>query len=83
MVRRCRAVGGAAEIARQLDVLRRLHGIDVPGGDVWHCALSLRAEEGQLSDEQWGRIAQQFMDRMDFTDAGGKSPARWVAVRPA
>ena len=71
----------AAQIAKQLDVPRRAHGIEVPGGDVWHCSLSLRAEEGQLSDEQWGRIAQEFMDRMDFTDAGGKSPARWVAVR--
>lgn len=71
----------AARIARQLDLPRRVHAVDVPGGDVWHCSLSLRAEEGQLSDEQWGKVAQEFMDRMDFTDAGGRSPARWVAIR--
>ena len=50
-------------------------------GDVWHCSLSLRAEEGQLSDEKWGAIAQDFADRMGFTEASGKAACRWVAVR--
>lgn len=50
-------------------------------GDVWHCSLSLRAEEGQLTDEKWGEIAQQFADRMGFTEASGKAACRWVAVR--
>lgn len=49
--------------------------------NVWHCSLSLRAEEGQLSDEKWGEIAQDFADRMGFTEAGGKAACRWVAVR--
>lgn len=49
--------------------------------DVWHCSLSLRADEGQLSDEQWGTIAQQFVDRMGFSEESGKAPCRWVAVR--
>lgn len=49
--------------------------------ETWHCSLSLRAEEGQLSDEQWAAITQQFMDRMGFTEASGKAPARWVAIR--
>jgi len=51
-------------------------------GHVWHCSLSLRASEGELSDEQWGRIATSFMSKMGFTAEGsGRSPARWVAVR--
>ena len=50
-------------------------------GDVWHCSLSLRAEEGQLSDEKWGAIAQDFADRMGFTEASGKAACRWAAVR--
>jgi hypothetical protein len=49
--------------------------------DVWHCSLSLRAEEGQLSDEKWGEVAQAFVDRMGFTEASGKANCRWVAVR--
>ncbi|WP_194814596.1 relaxase/mobilization nuclease domain-containing protein [Nocardia sp. XZ_19_385] len=51
-------------------------------GHVWHCSLSLRAEEGELADDTWGRIATAFMDKMGFTaDGSGRSPARWVAVR--
>jgi hypothetical protein len=49
--------------------------------DVWHCSLSLRAEEGQPSDEKWGAIAQDFVDRMGFTEVSGKAACRWVAVR--
>ncbi len=49
--------------------------------NVWHCSLSLRAGEGQLTDQRWGAIAAEFMDEMGFTDTSGRSPARWVAVR--
>ncbi|WP_172592266.1 relaxase/mobilization nuclease domain-containing protein [Subtercola boreus] len=50
--------------------------------DVWHCSLSLAAEEGQLSDEKWGRIATDFVDRMGFAgDESGRAGCRWVAVR--
>ena len=48
--------------------------------DVWHCSLSVAAEEGPLGDEQWDAIARDFMDEMGFTEAGGKAPARWVAI---
>lgn len=50
-------------------------------GHVWHCSLSLRADEGQLTDEQWSKIATEFVDRMGFTESGGKAACRWVAVR--
>lgn len=50
--------------------------------NVWHCSLSLRADEGQLSDEQWGAIATDFMADMGFDDPSDPRPsARWVAVR--
>lgn len=50
--------------------------------DVWHCSLSLPAEEGQLTDEKWGQIATQFVDRMGFAGPDtGKAECRWVAVR--
>ncbi|MDN5770127.1 MAG: hypothetical protein L0H24_04440 [Microlunatus sp.] len=49
---------------------------------VWHCSLSLRADEGQLSDEKWGQIASDFVRAMEFDDnQGSKAPCRWVAVR--
>lgn len=47
---------------------------------VWHCSLSLRKEEGALSDQHWGDIANDFMDSMGFTAASGKAQFRWAAV---
>ncbi|TLM80780.1 relaxase/mobilization nuclease domain-containing protein [Pseudarthrobacter sp. NamE5] len=47
---------------------------------VWHCSLSLRAEEGALTDQQWGDIANDFVDAMGFTEASGKAQCRWVAI---
>lgn len=44
-------------------------------------SLSLRAEEGDLTDQKWGEIAQDFMDEMGFTEASGRAPAQWVAIR--
>jgi hypothetical protein len=56
----------------------------VPNGhkpaDVWHCSLSLRAEEGALTDQQWGDIANDFVDAMGFTETSGKAQCRWVAI---
>lgn len=50
--------------------------------DVWHCSLSLRADEGQLTDEKWNAIATEFVRRMGFAgDDIGKANCRWVAVR--
>lgn len=73
---------GAAAIARHLDRPRVALGVEVTGGHVWHCSLSLAAEEGVLSDEQWAAVAEDFVRAMDFDDAGGvKAPCRWVAVR--
>jgi len=48
--------------------------------NVWHCSLSLPADERTVSDDEWSNIASDFMDRMDFTEASGKAPARWVAI---
>ena len=47
---------------------------------VWHCSLSLSAEEGAASNEKWDEVARDFMDRMGFTEESGKSPCRWVAI---
>ena len=72
----------ALAIARHLDRPRTATGVEVSGGHVWHCSLSLRAEGGALSDEQWRAIADDFVRAMGFDDAeGAKAPCRWVAVR--
>lgn len=56
--------------------------VGVADNHVWHCSLSLRAYEGELSDELWGQIATEFVEAMGFGDENGsKAPCRWVAVR--
>lgn len=51
-------------------------------GHVWHCSLSLRADEAALTDQKWSQIATDFVREMGFVsedlDVAG---CRWVAVR--
>lgn len=72
----------ALALARHLDRPKTASGTEVVGGHVWHCSLSLRAEEGMMTDDRWADIANDFVSLMDFDDADGtKSPLNWVAVR--
>ncbi|WP_235857243.1 relaxase/mobilization nuclease domain-containing protein [Occultella glacieicola] len=72
----------ALAIAQHLDRPRKAFDVEVPQGHVWHCSLSIRADEGQLTDERWGAIADDFVREMGFDDnEGTKAPCRWVAVR--
>lgn len=48
--------------------------------DVWHCSLSLAPDERIVTDQEWGGIANEFVDRMGFTEASGKADCRWVAI---
>lgn len=53
-----------------------------PREPVWHCSLSLREEEGRLSDEKWRAIATEFVQEMGFASADPyEDTCRWVAVR--
>lgn len=71
----------ALAIARHLDKPHRVMDVNVTGGHVWHCSLSLRAEEGRLTDQQWQAIATEFIAEMGFDDAQGtKAACRWAAV---
>lgn len=47
---------------------------------VWHCSLSLSAEEGSLSDEKWAEIAHDFVEGMGFIDPDGAKTSRWAAI---
>lgn len=72
----------ALAIARHLDRPWRAFGVEVSGGYVWHCSLSLRDDEGQLTDNRWREISEAFVRKMGLDDQeGSKAPTRWVAVR--
>lgn len=49
-------------------------------GHVWHCSLSLGQGDRDVSKEEWGVIAQGFVERMGFVDPDGAHSSRWVAV---
>lgn len=48
---------------------------------VFHATFSLRQDEGKLSDETWGRIAAEYVDRMGFAAKDGKAGCEWAAWR--
>jgi Relaxase/Mobilisation nuclease domain len=86
----------ALQVGWQLDHPRRAFGtrvttavkdpdgrnVGVKDAHVWHCSLSLRADEPALSDAQWAQISEQFVARMGFNDPASRdAPCRWAAVR--
>jgi hypothetical protein len=68
------------KLGRALDRHRVALGVDMPGGHVWHCAVSLPPGDRVLSDDEWAQVARAAMDRLGF-DAPGRAPTRWAAIR--
>jgi len=71
----------ALDLGWQVEFPRSRWRANAAGGYVWHCSLSIKAEEGQLTDAQWTQAAHAVADALGFSGADGKSPCRWVAVR--
>jgi len=70
------------ELARGLDAPHQLYGTEVAKGYSWHLSLSTKGGvDRMLSDGEWAAIAQEAVTRMGFTEAPGRAPCRWVAIR--
>ncbi len=71
-----------ADLIAPID-LAQAHGRRIPDKFVWHCSLSLRADEGQLSDQRWREICEAFTAEMGFAGdpAADVAGCHWVAVR--
>ncbi|MGW2204814.1 relaxase/mobilization nuclease domain-containing protein [Streptomyces sp. NPDC001774] len=65
--------GTPQQVARIIDRHNRRRS-DV-ARPIWRCSLSLPDEDGVLTDERWGQIAEQYVGRMWGPDVP------WVAVR--
>lgn len=65
--------------AQEIDLNKRINDVEMDQ-HVWHCSLSLRADERPVSDREWADMAEKFMDDMGFTEASGKAACQWVAV---
>lgn len=48
---------------------------------VFHVSFALRADEGRLSDETWGRIAADYVQAMGFAGVEGEADCQWAAWR--
>lgn len=48
---------------------------------VMHVVFSLRADEGELTDETWGRIATDWVREMKLAGNEGQADCRWAAWR--
>lgn len=49
-------------------------------GYVWHCSLSLGAEDGDLTFDQWSVIARDVMDSTGIAPTDDPGGCRWIAV---
>jgi hypothetical protein len=71
----------ARQLAAELALPTRLRGAGPKAGAVWHCSLSLPAEDGAFTDEQWAQVAYEFMDGMGWTpEVSDRAPLPWLAV---
>lgn len=73
--------GLVAQLSADLNAPHLMHPGSRPkdGKSIWHCAISLKADEGVLPEATWKAIADDFMKDMGFENPS-KSRARWVAV---
>ncbi|WP_027660829.1 relaxase/mobilization nuclease domain-containing protein [Salinispora fenicalii] len=69
------------ELAARLDAPQIAAGERGVRQYVWQCSLSLPAQEGQLDDAIWSRIAGRFVAEMGFTGDAERAGCRWIAVR--
>jgi hypothetical protein len=60
---------------------RQGHHVGARDAHVWHCSLSLSSEEGEISDERWAHVCEEFVAGMGFTEGEGVAACRWVALR--
>lgn len=72
-------------LGQRLDSHRRAMSIQMRGGHVWHCSLSLSPHEStpeqRLNDEQWAQAARYIVKQMGFDDPdSSKAACRWLAV---
>jgi hypothetical protein len=71
---------GRKMLAAELDYPRKNLRPDVSEKFVFHGVVSVGAEEGRLSGEQWSDIATTITDHLGFNPEDGGAGVRWIAV---
>jgi len=78
--------GGLARLGREVDAAMTGHEVEVPGGHVYHVALSVppadsNVDAGFFGDARWRDLVESAIEHMGFgANADGHGGCRWVAV---
>jgi hypothetical protein len=78
--------GGLRDLRRLTALLTQpLVALGRPGyaKPVWHCSVRAAPDDRLLSDEEWGQVAAQIMERTGLAPEPDWLAVRWVAVRHA
>lgn len=67
-------------LAREMEAPLRLHNIE-PGKHVYHVPVSVRRDDGELTDEQWAQVAEEAAEKLGFTATEDRTAVPWVAMR--
>jgi len=71
----------ARQLADELALPTRIAERAPKAGPVWHCSLSVKAEDGPLSEEQWHTVAGRFVDKLGWSESvSGRWPMPWLAI---
>ncbi len=69
-----------AELAAKLDAPHEALGERGIDEYVLQVALSVRADEREITDAQWSAIAQMYVEKMGFAGNEQRAGCRWIAV---
>lgn len=68
------------ELAAKLDAPQEALGDRGLDEYVLQVSLSVRVDERKLTDDEWAKIAQQYVEEMGFADDVDRAGCRWIAV---
>ncbi|WP_190824838.1 relaxase/mobilization nuclease domain-containing protein [Saccharopolyspora pogona] len=67
-------------LAREMESPMRMFG-KVLGQHVYHTAVSIHAEDGDLTDAQWAEVAESAAEKLGFTAGPDRAAVPWIAMR--
>lgn len=67
-------------LAREMEAPLRMFDKE-PGKHVYHVPVSIHADDGALTDEQWAEVAQRAADKLGFTETRDRAAVPWLAMR--
>lgn len=67
-------------LAREMEAPLRMFDKEM-GAHVYHTAVSIHADDGELTDEQWAEVAERAAEKLGFTEGPDRAAVPWIAMR--